>query len=459
MIKKILLLILIVLISVFGYFYSDISKTLNTATGFSAKNLCSGHFNSGYPLEQLMREALVPVNPGFSFVSYEKDETEQAIRTNIFGLKPRVAIYRPGMGCSLLGVGQETLSGTINRPEKPMPDSQIAWPLGSAIAEQQSYVNYEQLSRTIDEAFREPDTGLRQTKAVVVIHKGQLLAEQYAEPITATTPSLSWSMAKSVTNLLIGTLVQRNRIDIKQPAPIALWQQDERAAITTDHLLRMSSGLAFNETYGINTDVTFMLSNAISASDYAIDVPLAYPVDTHWAYSSGTSNILSRIVFDTIGGTLQDKYDYADEALFYPIGLQSAIMETDGNNVFIGSSYFYATPHDWARLGQLVLQDGVWNGERLLPEGWIDYSVKPTPTAPNREYGAQFWLNSEPTNDYWRSPWPSAPHDAFHMGGYQGQFVIVIPSKELVVVRLGYTAPGTDEGIDTLLAGVLKAIN
>ena len=459
MIKKLLLLILIALLSVFGYFYTDISKTLNTAAGFSAKNLCSGHFNSGYPLDQLMTEALVPVNPGFSYVSYEKDETQPAIRTSIFGLKPRVAIYRPGMGCTLLGVGQESLSGSISRPPKPAPDAQVPWPVGSAIAEQQSYIDYEQLNQAIAEAFIEPATGLRQTKAVVVIHKGQLVAEQYAAPITATTPSLSWSMAKSVTNLLIGTLVQRNKIDINQPAPIALWQQDERAAITTDHLLRMSSGLAFNETYGINTDVTFMLSNATSASDYAIDVPLAYPVDTHWAYSSGTTNILSRIVFDTIGGTLQDKYDYADDALFSPIGLQSATMETDGNNVFIGSSYFYATPHDWARLGQLVLQDGQWNGERLLPEGWIDYSVKPTPTALNREYGAQFWLNSKPTNDHWRSPWPSAPNDAYHMGGYQGQFVIVIPSKELVVVRLGYTAPGSDEGIDNLLAGVLNALN
>lgn len=242
------------------------------------------------------------------------------------------------------------------------------------------------------------------------------------------------------------------------PAPIAEWQNDERSSITTDMLLRMSSGLAFNETYGINTDVTNMLANEISASDYALNMSLAYPVDTHWAYSSGTSNIVAKIVFDTIGGDLQNKYDYANQVLFSPLGLQQAFMETDGNNVFVGSSYFYATPLDWAKLGQLMLQDGVWQGERLLPEGWVEYSYTPTHTAENREYGAHFWLNSAPQNDWWHSPWPDAPHDAYFMSGYQGQFVIMIPSKELVVVRLGYTHPGTNEGINELLIGIIAAI-
>ena len=458
MIKKFLLTLLIVGLSVFGYYYQDISKTLNTATGYAAKNLCSGHFNSGYPLEQLMAEALVPVNPALGYVSYEKDAAEQAIHTHIFGLKSRTAKYRPGMGCTLLGVGQESLSGSIVRLQQSAPDPSIAWPEGNALAATKPDIDYQILAKAIDDAFIEPTTGHRNTKAVVVIHKGELIAEQYAAPISANTPSLSWSMAKSVTNLLIGTLVHKDKLDIMTPAPVAAWQADERAQITTDQLLRMSSGLAFNEDYGINTDVTTMLSNATSASDYAINMPLAHPVDSHWAYSSGTTNILTRIIFDTIGGSLQDKYDYADEALFTPIGLQSATMETDGSNVFIGSSYFYATPHDWARLGQLMLQDGVWNGVRLLPEGWVDYSTQPTHTAANREYGAQFWLNSEPTNDYWTPPWPSVSNDAYFMNGYQGQVMIVIPAKELVVVRLGYTAPGTDTGVNNLLEGIIKAI-
>lgn len=460
MIKKMLLLVVVAILFVFGYYYSTISTILNTATGFAAKNLCSGHYNSGYALDDLVEIALIPANPAFEYVSYVHNKEQRVIETSLLGLKKRKAQFRDGMGCSLMGVGQEQLRGSLVPPLPPELDTDLPWPDGLAAATPKDYIDYGTLENAIDDAFRESsDGGLRHTKAVVVIHNGELIAEQYAAPITRTTPSLSWSMAKSITNLLAGTLVERDQLDIMAPAPIDAWKADDRSKITTDMLLRMSSGLAFNETYGINTDVTTMLSNAISASDYAIAMPLAYPVDSHWAYSSGTSNIVARIVFDAIGGDLQAKYDYANEALFAPLKLQQALMETDGSNVFIGSSYFYATPLDWAKLGQLTLQDGVWNGQRLLPEGWVEYSHTPTSAAPNREYGAHFWLNAEPQNDRWNPPWPDAPFDAYFMSGYQGQFVIIIPSKELVVVRLGYSHPGTDEGINELLAGIIAAID
>ncbi len=459
MLKKIIISSLCVSVILIAYFSTDINRTLNTATGFAAKNLCSGHYNSGYPLDQFMAEALVPVNPAFRLVRYEHDEEKQQIRTRILGLKQRIAQYREGIGCTLLGVGQLQLSGHIETPTPGLADNTLPWPDGLAKPIYKETVNYQKLTEALDYAFAETEeSGLKQTKAVLVVHQGDLIIERYAAPIERNTPSLSWSMAKSITNLLIATLVRNDRLDIHAPVAIASWQIDARKEITVDHLLRMSSGLKFNETYGINTDVTYMLSNAISASDYAIQSRLDYPIDTNWSYSSGTSNILARIAFDAIGGDLQAKYDYVQKYLFNPLGITSALMETDGSNVFIGSSYFYASPLDYAKLGQLLLQNGYWKDQQLLPDGWVEYSTRPTPTAPNREYGAQFWLNLRSDSDSYTPPWPDAPEDAFYMGGYQGQYIIIIPSEELVVVRLGYTHPGTDDGINDLLAGVISAL-
>lgn len=460
--KKLLIGVVVILLLILSYYYEDISKTLNTANGFSAKNLCSAHYNSGYQFDDVMEQALLPVNPAFSLVSYEHDESSKTIHTSVAGLFSRQAQYRPGLGCTLLGVEQEVLTGQITPVAQTVKSSSIPWPEGAGPVVKRDNLDYSVINKAIDDAFAEPyPEGRRNTKAVLVIHQGELIAERYAAPISRQTPSLSWSMAKSVTNLLLGTLVHKGKLDIDKPAPVSDWQDenDPRSALTTDILLRMSSGLSFNETYGINTDVSHMLSNVTSASNYAMSMPLAHEPDTHWSYSSGTTNILARILFDTIGGDLQDQYDYAQSALFGPLGLDQAIMETDGSNVFIGSSYFYTTPGDWARLGQFVLQDGVWKGERLLPEGWVDYSSTPTPVAPKREYGAQFWLNAKPPTDDLKSVWPSLPHDIFYMGGYQGQFVIISPSLGLVVVRLGYTSPGTDKGIEKLVAGIIKGIS
>ena len=170
-----------------------------------------------------MSEALIPVNPGFEYVSYDHDQEKRQINTSIFGMKQRTAQFRSGMGCTLLGVGQESLSGEISLPVHTEPNSTIAWPDGIAKPVEQDYIDYVTLNSAIDAAFAETEaTGLRHTKAVVVIHKGQLVAERYAAPISRTTPSLSWSMAKSIINLLIGTLVHQGKIDIYEPAVFAV---------------------------------------------------------------------------------------------------------------------------------------------------------------------------------------------------------------------------------------------
>ncbi|MCP3673628.1 MAG: serine hydrolase, partial [Gammaproteobacteria bacterium] len=313
----------------------------------------------------------------------------------------------------------------------------------------------------IDQAFSETEvSGKRNVKAIGIVYKGKLIAERYANGVDSKTPLLSWSMAKSVTNLQIGLLVKSQKLALYEPATVPQWNnsEDPRSKITLDQLMRMSSGLEFNETYGINTDVSSMLSVEDNAGAFAANKPLEFAPDTHWSYSSGTTNILTGIIKRAVGGDFQHYYQYAQKELFQPLDINNAIMETDASDTFIGSSYFYASARDWAKLGQLMLQNGQWNGEQLLPENWVEYSTTPTKTSDDNQYGAQFWLNNNPTSPNKRRKWPDVPEDAYYMGGFQGQYVVTVPSKELVVVRFGFTKPGTDRGINELINNTIKAI-
>jgi CubicO group peptidase (beta-lactamase class C family) len=334
--------------------------------------------------------------------------------------------------------------------------SDLAWPLGTATP-----AKTDRFDALIEEAFAEGQPeGPRNTKAIVVIHKGELVAEKYAEGVATDTPLLSWSMAKSVTALHTGLLVKDGLLDPAAPAPIAQWQEeadDPRAAITLDQLLRMSSGLKFNETYSANTDVTQMLSNESSAGDFAASMPLAYEPDTHWAYSSGTTNIIAGINRRALGDTLQAAYTHSQTRLFRPLSIRTAFFETDASGTFIGSSYMYASARDWARLGQFCLQDGAWEGERILPEGWMDYALTPNKASDLNNYGAQFWLNRDPADPERKRTYPLLPEDAYYMGGFQGQIVLVIPSHELVITRFGFT-PAENTGIEQLAAGIIAAL-
>ena len=229
------------------------------------------------------------------------------------------------------------------------------------------------------------------------------------------------------------------------------------AEITLDQLLRMSSGLEFNETYEAQTDVTEMLSNQADTAGFAASKPLIGPPDTIWSYSSGTTNIISGILRRAVGDTLQDYYAFSQERLFRPLSIGTATFETDRSGTFIGSSYLYASARDWARLGQFFLQDGVWNGERLLPDGWVDYLLTPTPAALGNEYGAHVWLNRNPKDPNRDRLFPTLPEDMYYLGGYQGQMVVVIPSEELVITRFGFT-PARNHGVEALTAAIIERL-
>lgn len=439
---------------VWGFYY--LSLVLSAASGFSAKNICSGYFLSGMPGQMIVEQVLVPASPLLANIGFEIDVEHRRVDTRMFGFASRRAEFNPGTGCTLLREGRESVDQLLDVAEAHPPDPALPWPLGLAPAPEN-----DSLAVVLDGAFAEPDPQYaRNTKAIVVIHEGELVAEKYATGIDAQTPLPGWSMTKSVINLLIGVLVREGRISIMQSAPVPSWHEDmsdPRGEITIDELLRMSSGLEFNEDYSIYSDVTRMLSVEADAAGFAAAKPLEAEPGAKWSYSSGTSNILAGVIRQTVGGYLQEYYDFTRKGLFEPIGAHTATMETDNNGTFIGSSYMYASARDWARLGQLCLQDGVWQGKRLLPEGWIGYSTTPTPNNPLRNYGAHFWLNANPVDSRLQRTWPALPADAYSMNGFQGQRVIIVPSEQLVVVRLGFSG-GPDRGIEPLVAGLIGVL-
>jgi CubicO group peptidase (beta-lactamase class C family) len=319
----------------------------------------------------------------------------------------------------------------------------------------------QKLEQALDRHFSEPGPGKKKaTRAVLVVHEGNLVAERYAPGFHAEMPLLGWSMAKSVTNALIGILVQQGKLNIHDPAPVPEWSEprDPRRRITVDQLLRMSSGLKFDETYKLLHGVTRMLYRSPDFAAFAAAQPLEIEPDRKWYYSSGTANILARIVRQAAESSGESPLIFMGRHLFDKIGMTSAVFETDSSGTFVGSSYLFATPRDWARFGLLYLQDGQWNGERLLPEGWVRYSTTPTPPAPQGKYGAHFWLNAGAPGSPGNRPWPRIPGDAFSADGYQGQRVVIIPSRKLVVVRFGLTVNPKDMDFERFLADVLEAL-
>ena len=286
--------------------------------------------------------------------------------------------------------------------------------------------------------------------AFVILHQGKLVAESYRQGFSRDTRLLSWSMAKSFTNAAVGLLSGDGRLDVHAPMDIPQWQKDGRKGITLKDLMQMQSGLSWNEDYGSRSDVNLMLHRETDMGLYALSKPLEYEPGTHWYYSSGSTNIVMRHLrglFDSEEAFL----GYLHDRLFAPLGIRDACFESDLSGTPVGSSYLYLTARDYARFGQLYLDDGCVDGKRILPEGWVDYSKTPASDSQGR-YGAFFWLNRD--GDY-----PDAPEDLFECRGHDGQEIFIIPSKELVVVVLGYS-PKPDHVIEwnRLLKDILGAL-
>jgi CubicO group peptidase (beta-lactamase class C family) len=403
---------------------------LRVGANYAAKIVCSNVFLAGRdPDDVLVTDVEAPGVALLRLMLVTVDRKDGQVRAGLLGfIGNGLAVYRPGQGCTVIADGATPLGSASGQASAASPASAAAplWPDGDAVETRAD------LDRMLeDKAIAGP--GIR---AIVVVDHGRIIAERYGSGVDVNTPLLGWSMTKTVIAGLVGTLIRQGKLTLDQSAG---WPSgDGRDKIRIADLLDMSSGLRFNESYGTVSDVTRMLYLEPDMARFARDQPLEHPAGTFWSYSSGTANILSRIVEDTAG---LPGSTYAREALFDPLGMKSAVIETDEHGTMVGSSYMYATAHDWARYGQLLLQGGVWNGQQVLPPGYVDMMA--TPVAASRgEYGhGLVWMWATDPVQPGKSPDAAygIPPDTFWLVGHDGQSMAIMRSRQMVILRMGLT--------------------
>jgi CubicO group peptidase (beta-lactamase class C family) len=452
-VKRILLLSLI-LVLVYGIFYAW--QAFPIISGYGAKNICSCVMLAGRAPESVLDNELsgFPLKIG----SFSVDYADSSATGTVFGLAKRKAIYRKGVGCSLVVELDEDEFRkqpvwVASRPS--VNQDSIDWPDGNRVSDPVA-ANVPKLEHVLDSAFHEPGPRkLRRTRAVVIVHNGKIVAERYAPGFSKDSKLIGWSMTKSITNALVGILVKQGKLILNEPAALDAWSGDERKNITLNDLMHASSGLEWEENYGGPSGATNMLFKKKDMGIFAAESKPVHAPGEVFYYSSGTTNIISRIIRETVGD--QEYYKFPYEELFYKIGMYNTTIEADAGGTFVGSSYSFGPARDWARFGLLYLNDGVWNGERILPEGWVKYTTTPAKGAARGQYGAQFWLNAGAPGNPEDRTFPDAPTDMFWADGFEGQSVFIIPSQKLVIVKLGQSE-GDYVDDNKFLAEIIEAV-
>ncbi|MBT8185015.1 MAG: beta-lactamase family protein [Eudoraea sp.] len=446
--KRILLVLLLLIIGIATYNYPK----LNIISGYAAKNMASNIFIANRsPAGITENDNNVPL---IKLAETEVQKGEKAVTAEVFGLMERKAVYRQGLGCVLLN-NDASVEVKKLQPGRFKTANSSAFPYGSGVAKDTvfSNIDYGLLQATVERAFEQPEK--QKTRTVLVMYKDHIIAEEYGEGITRDTPILGWSMTKSVLATLFGILEFQKRLNVETYKPFELHsignskEGDSKNSITLNHLLRMQSGLAWDEDYSSISDVTKMLfleaDMTIAQGKKSV---IAAPGEI-WNYSSGTSNFLSGILRKELK-SYREYLDFPYRELIDRIGMHSMLIEADINGNYVGSSYGWATTRDWAKFGLLYLHRGEWNGERIFAPEWADYVSSPTAHSEGT-YGAHFWLNA-------KGKYPGVPTDLFSANGYQGQYVFIIPSKELVIVRTGLAEP-PDFDLNNFLKGITDAID
>jgi CubicO group peptidase (beta-lactamase class C family) len=444
------------------------AEQLDHILGFFAKLLCSGVFVIGRDAESFtlrdlrthMRPEGMPLH--WDEIDIDIDYAGQRVTLAARGVA-RTAVYNDRQGCTILprsgGLHFTPLSIT---PQTPDP-STTPWPMGDLLPESPPPVaDLAALDAALDRALDDTRQPVPvETRALVVVHAGELVAERYAPGFGPATRHVSWSMGKSITSALIGTLVRDGHFSVDDRAPIVEWDapDDPRRDITIAHLLRMSSGLRFVRAqdddrlelgWTAQDDHMYIYYGGINVFEHAISRPAELAPDTVWRYRNGDPLTLGAIVRRTVEARGEEYLSYPQRALFDRLGMRDMVLEVDPWGNFIMTGFDYGTARDWARFGLLHLRDGVWQGERVLPEGWVDFVRTPAPADPERHYGGQFWLNAG-------GRLPRVPRDAYWALGAWGQVTMIVPSHDTVVVRLGHTLD-TGEPFDAFLDETVSAI-
>ena len=435
-VKRLLLLTVAILLLILIINYPK----LNILAGYSAKNTASSVFLGERSLSftNTTDNNFSPVNLATNAI----DKQKKTASSSVFGLLTRKSIIREGLG-SVLTLDKKDEKSNYKTPKrrKTVNDT-IPYPYGNGSHKDSVFesIDYKKLNETVNSIF-----GVRKTRAVLVLYKGQIIAEKYSEGFTKDSRILGWSMTKSIMSTVFGILEHQQKINIQDKAPVESWQNDARKEITIHNLLQMNSGLEWDENYDEISDATKMLFLERDMTKVQEEKPLIGKPNETWNYSSGTSNLLSGILRDQFNNH-QSYLDFWYTNLIDKIGMNSMILESDLAGNYVASSYAWATTRDWGKFGLLYLHNGAWNGEELFTKEWVDYVTTPTPTS-NGSYGAQFWLNTE-------KQLKDVSQNMYFADGYQGQRVYILPDEDLVIVRFGLSWFEENE----FLKGIIQSI-
>lgn len=424
----ILLLLAVVLAYLGGYTLRYIAAAPAMLVGFSAKMSCSLHYVSKLPKAQVHKD-IVSYSSLFGFPSVVYNDEVRRVKASLLG-RQQQAQYREGAGCTLVGDGEV------------LPPIAVS-PLYSANNVGQTWVA-SPLDAKLQALLMADNAAQQDTRALLVMRaNGDVIGQAYAEGYNGQSLFLGWSMSKSFTAAMIGSLQYRNVIaPFSHEQPKALfseWQNDVRNQITLRDLLTMTSGLDFSELYEPGSDATKMLFEDKSSSQRPLASSVAFPVSEHWLYSSGTANLLSLYAHRALGNSIENSQRYIQEYLLHPLNMRDAVLELDRDGVFVGSSFMFATAQAWANLGALFLNGGTFNDYQILNPEWVQQAQSPNSSANDSRYGFQLWLNQGNGNQPLR--WPSLPPKSFAARGNRGQLVMVVPEYQLVIVRLGWGKP------------------
>ncbi len=431
---------------------------------FATKVLASAVFVSERTPEEAIQNSVLPLIATWGYKpkdihSYQLDRDAKRIRLTLDGVT-REAVFYGGQGCILSLAGEEALAFAPEEIAPKIPDPTItAWPMGDLVPENLSPdIDHQKLHAALDQIFAEGAF----TAACVIVHSGQIIAERYGSGAHRDMRLESWSMGKSLTAMLYGRLLQRQGEDFDPdlPAPISAWEDgDPRQKITIGNLLQMSSGLRFSHTQDSQDlwdhgfpDHFYVYGGAIDAFAFVASRPQEHAPGTVGRYRNCDPLLIGSIVKQRLEPLGESYLTFPQRELFDPLGIDGIVLEPDPYGNFVSTGYEYGTGRDWARLGMLALQDGIWQEQRLLPEGFIDFVSTPAPAWKNKAYGGLFWVNG---NRRWQ-----LPEDAYYMAGHGGQNVIMVPSHDLVIVRMGHQRGGIPgaQALNRALPMILGAV-